>query len=502
MTSKLEKFNNYKNEILNSGLKNSNSKNNLARDQVLSLLDEGTFIELGLFAKNSSQTKNNVPYDGVICGYGQINGRLVYLIAEDSNIVGGSIGEVHSKKICNCQELAMKVGAPIIYLYNTSGLRIEEGIDALEMYGKVIKNSIEASGLIPQISIILGLCAGAASFAPVISDFVFTINDKTKMFVNAPAILSKEGKPKYDDEMVGGAKVHSEITGISHFYTKDYNECFDKVRSLFSYLPQNNIDKTEEIECNDDINRNNDILNSYIENGSYDVKNIIKEIADNNLFFEVQSMYAKNILTGFIRIGGKCIGVVANNKNVLDGKLDIKATNKASKFIRTCDSFNIPILTLVDTDGYVPDIKEEHGGLIKNGAKLFYAYGDSTTAMVSLIIGKAYGSAYVAMCSKGLAADIVFAWPSAEIAVLKFDAAFNILYKNEILKSSDVNKLKNEKKAELDELVLNPYRAAEKGYIDDIIEPKYTRKMLISAFDSLENKHVKKNNKKHGNIPL
>ena len=514
MSRKLTELNELKTKLRKGGgdaaIEKQHSKGKMtARERLEKLFDVGTFVEIGLFVKprctNFGKDKKDSPAEGVVTGYGQINGRLVYATSQDFTVIYGALGEMHADKIVKCQEAAMKLGVPLIYISDSGGARIQEGVDALSGYGRIFYNNTFASGVIPQISVIMGPCAGGAAYSPAITDFVFMVNNTSQMFVTGPQVIETVTGEGITAEELGGAMTHNSISGAAHFFATSEEDCIVQVRTLLSYLPQNNLEKSEEFACNDDLNRIITELNDIVPddiNSSYDMKEVIKLIADNNIFFETQEEYAKNILTGFIRLGGRSIGVIANQPTFMNGHLDINASDKAARFIRTCDCFNIPILTLTDANGFLPDTKQEHGGLIRHGAKMIFAYSDATVPMVTVITRKAYGIAYISMCSKQLGADIVYAWPEAEIAVMKSEAAANIVFANDIKAAENPQDERMKKISEYENTMMNPYVAASRGYVDDVIEPSTTRKMLIAAFDSLETKVVRKANKKHGNIPL
>ena len=514
MSRKLTELNELKAKLLSGGGSDAvdaqHAKGKMtARERLNKLFDAGTFVEMGLFVKHRSvefgMDKKESPADGVITGFGQINGRLTYVVAQDFTVISGSLGEMHADKIAKCQETAMKVGAPIIYIYDSGGARIQEGIDALSGFGKIFFNNTEASGVIPQISVIMGPCEGAAAYSPAITDFILMVDKTSQMFITGPQVIEAVTGEAVSIEDLGGAISHNSLSGVAHFHSADEDACIEKLKQLLSYLPQNNMEKAEVISCNDDLNRLSYELNDIVpevKTKAYDMKDVIRLIADNNIFFETQSEYAKNILTGFIRLNGKSIGVVANEPIVMSGCLDINASDKASRFIRTCDTFNIPILTLEDVPGFLPGKGEEHNGIIRHGAKLSFAYSEATVPMVTVITRKAYGGAYVSMGSKHLGADIVYAWPEAEIAVMGAEAAANIIFAKDIMNASNPQEERAKKITEYDNTMMNPYVAASRGYVDDVIEPATTRKMLIAAFDALSTKVVHRVNKKHGNIPL
>ena len=479
------------------------------RERLNKLFDAGTFVETGLFVKHRSvnfgMDKKESPADGVITGFGQINGRLTYVAAQDFTVIGGSLGEMHADKIAKCQEAAMKVGAPMISINDSGGARIQEGIDALAGYGKIFFNNTQASGVIPQISVIMGPCAGGAVYSPAITDFILMVDKTSQMFITGPQVIEAVTGEAVSAEDLGGAVTHNSLSGVAHFHAANEDACIEQLRQLLSYLPQNNMERAEIFPCNDDLNRLSPELNDIIPenpNKAYEMKDIIKAVADNNVFFETQSEYAKNIITGFIRLNGKSIGIIASEPNVKAGCLDIDASDKAARFIRTCDSFNIPILTFVDVPGFLPGKDQEHGGIIRHGAKLLFAYSEATVPMVTVITRKAYGGAYIGMGSKHLGVDIVYAWPEAEIAVMGAEGAANIIFAKDIMKAANPQQERINKITEYNNTMMNPYIAASRGYVDDVIEPATTRKMLIAAFDALSTKVVHRVNKKHGNIPL
>ena len=480
-----------------------------ARERINLLLDEGSFIEVDKFVKHRSTNFGTAsleaPADGVVTGYGTVDGRLVFVYAQDFTVVGGSLGEMHAAKICKIQEMALKMGAPIIGMNDSGGARIQEGVDALSGYGKIFHNNTISSGVIPQISVIMGPCAGGAVYSPALTDFVLMVEKTSNMFITGPQVIKTVTGEEVTQEELGGAETHNKISGVAHFMDKSEEECIQRIKTLLSYLPSNNLEEAPEYGTYDDINRVEEKLNELIPenpNKPYDMKEVIQTIADEGSFFEVQALYAQNIITGFIRLNGKSIGVIANQPRILAGCLDINASDKAGRFIRTCDAFNIPLLNLVDVPGFLPGTNQEYGGIIRHGAKMLYAYNEATVPKVTLILRKAYGGAYLAMCSKDLGADQVFAWPNAEIAVMGPDGAANIVFKNEINQSEDPVATRQEKIEEYRNTVANPYIAAQRGYVDDVIVPSITRPRLISAFDMLETKRESRPSKKHGNLPV
>jgi methylmalonyl-CoA decarboxylase alpha subunit len=480
-----------------------------ARERINLLLDENSFIEIDAFVKHRSTNFDmesvDAPADGVVTGYGTVDGRLVFVYAQDFTVVGGSLGEMHANKIVKVQDMALKMGAPIVGFNDSGGARIQEGVDALSGYGKIFYRNTLASGVIPQISVIMGPCAGGAVYSPALTDFIFMTEKTSMMFITGPQVIKSVTGEEVTQEELGGAMTHNRTSGVAHFMDKTEEDTIKRVRELLSYLPSNNLEMPPVVRTDDDINRTDEMLNDIVPespNKPYDMKGIIKSISDENEFFEVQPLYAGNIITGFIRLNGKTIGVIANQPKVLAGCLDINASDKAGRFIRTCDAYNIPLLNLVDVPGFLPGTNQEYGGIIRHGAKMLYAYSEATVPKVTLIIRKAYGGAYLAMCSKDLGADQVFAWPTAEIAVMGPDGAANIIFKNEIANSDDPVKTRMEKIEEYRNTVANPSIAAQRGFVDDIIVPSHTRPRLISAFDMLENKRENRPSKKHGNLPL
>ncbi len=480
-----------------------------ARERILKLLDEGSFVEMDAFVEhrcvNFGMEKKTAPGEGVVTGYGTIDGRLVYVYAQDFTVIGGSLGEMHAAKIVKAQEAALKVGAPIIGINDSGGARIQEGVDALAGYGRIFYNNTTSSGVIPQISVILGPCAGGAVYSPALTDFIFMVENTSKMFITGPQVIETVTGEKVSAEELGGAKTHNTVSGVAHFMDRSEEDCIAKIKKLLSFLPQNNIETPPMFESQDAANRVDQILNEIIPdnpNRAYDMKKVIVTLADNGDFLEYQPYYAENIITGFIRINGRSVGVIANQPSKLAGCLDINASDKSSKFIRTCDAFNIPLLTLVDVPGFLPGTNQEFGGIIRHGAKMLYAYSEATVPKVTIITRKAYGGSYLAMCSRDLGADVVLAWPTAEIAVMGPDGAANIIFRKEIDCAEDKNEMRKQKIEEYRNTVANPYIAAARGYIDDVIEPATTRKRIISAFDMLAGKREHKPSKKHGNIPL
>lgn len=480
-----------------------------ARERLTKLFDENSFVETGLFVKhrcaNFGMEKKEVPGEGVVTGYGTIFGRLVYAAAQDFTVIGGSLGEMHAAKIAAAQEAALKVGAPMICINDSGGARIQEGVDALAGYGRIFYNNTMASGVIPQISVIMGPCAGGAVYSPALTDFIFMVKGTGQMYITGPQVIKAVTGEDVTAESLGGAMAHNGTSGCAHFMADSEDECIAQIRRLLSFLPQNNLDPVPTYPCADDLNREDESLNSFVPenpNKPYDMMTIIQSLADDGDVMECQQYYARNIITAFIHLNGKSVGVIASQPKAMAGCLDINASDKASRFIRTCDSFNIPLLTLEDVPGFLPGTQQEHGGIIRHGAKMLYAYSEATVPKVTVITRKAYGGAYIGMCSKHLGADMVFAWPDAEIAVMGADGAANIIFAKGIKAAADPAAERKAKIAEYQDAMMNPYVAAARGYVDDVILPSETRKYVISALEALEGKHVDKPRKKHGNIPL
>ncbi len=480
-----------------------------ARERINLLFDEGSFVELDKFVEhrctNFGMEEVKAPADGVVTGYGTVNGRLVFAFAQDFTVLGGSLGEMHAAKICKVQDMALKMGAPIVGFNDSGGARIQEGVDALSGYGRIFYRNTIASGVIPQISVIMGPSAGGAVYSPALTDFIFMVENTSRMFITGPQVIKSVTGQEVSQEELGGASTHNKVSGVAHFMDKTEEESIERIKLLLSFLPSNNLEDGPVFETEDNINRLEEGLNEIVPvnpNKPYDMKEVIRLIADNGYFFEVQEYYAQNIITGFIRLNGKPVGLVANQPRVLAGCLDINASDKAGRFIRTCDAFNIPLLNLVDVPGFLPGTEQEYGGIIRHGAKMLYAYSEATVPKVTLIVRKAYGGAYLAMCSKDLGADQVFAWPNAEIAVMGPDGAANIIFKKDIENSDNPIETRQEKINEYRNTIASPYIAAQRGFVDDVLVPSTTRPRLISAFEMLESKRESRPAKKHGNIPL
>ncbi len=483
-----------------------------ARERIELLLDDGSFEEFDMFVTHRctdfGMQDQLYLSDGVVTGHGTIDGRVVYVFSQDFTVFGGSLSESYAKKICKIMDQAMKVGAPIIGLNDSGGARIQEGVLSLGGYAEIFERNILASGLIPQISAIFGPCAGGAVYSPALTDFIIMSQKTSYMFVTGPKVVKTVTGEVVTEEELGGAMIHGAKSGVAHFVADDEREGILLIRKLLSYLPQNNLEDPPSIPCNDPIDRLDDSLNYFIPdnpNKPYDVKTIIYSIVDENEFLEVQRHYAPNIVTGFSRFDGMTVGIVANQPNYLAGVLDINASRKAARFVRFCDAFNIPLLTLVDVPGFLPGTAQEYGGIIIHGAKLLYAFGEATVPKVTIILRKAYGGAYDVMSSKHLRGDINYAWPTAEIAVMGPKGAIEILYNKKIQEIADPAEreafiLSAEK--EYKDKFANPYNAARYGYIDDVIEPRNTRFRVIRAFQALATKKDTNPPKKHSNLPL
>ena len=482
-----------------------------ARERLAILFDEDSFVEMDTFVKhrcsNFGMDKKELPGDGVVTGYGQVDGRLVFAFAQDFTVSGGSLGEYHAEKIVKVQEMALKMGAPVVGLQDSGGARVEEGVAALSGFGKIFRNNTISSGVIPQFSVIMGPCAGGAVYSPAITDFVFMVDKTSQMFITGPEVIKTVTGESVTAEQLGGAMTHNTVSGVAHFVGKDDEETLLMVRELLSYMPSNNMENPPVYDCADGINRLIPELNDIIPdnpNKAYNMYDVIVKLADDGRIYDVMPHYAKNIITCFIRLDGATVGVIANQPNFGAGCLDIDASDKAARFIRRCDAFNIPLLTIEDVPGFLPGTGQEYGGIIRHGAKMLYAYCEATVPKVTVILRKAYGGAYIGMCNKELGADLVLAWPTAQIAVMGASGAVNIIssVKKEIREAEDPEALKAEKIAEYEEKFNNPYIAAGLGYVDDVIEPATTRQRIISAFDMLSTKRESLPSKKHGNIPL
>lgn len=480
-----------------------------ARERLNLLFDENTFVEMYVFMKhrcsNFGMEKKEIPGEGVTVGYGQVDGRVVCAFAQDFTVLGGSLGEMHAKKIAKIMELAMKIGAPVVGLNDSGGARIQEAVDALAGYGEIFYNNTLASGVVPQISAIMGPCAGGAVYSPALTDFIYMVDKTSQMFITGPQVIKTVTGEEVSAEQLGGGMAHNTTSGCAQFIAVDDEDCIAQIRRLLTFLPSNNAEKPLIVETDDDPNRVNAALNTVIpedSNKAYDMKDIILEVVDNADFYEVQPLFARNIITGFGRVNGETVGIIANQPKVMAGCMDINCSDKAAKFIRTCDAFNIPLLTFVDVPGFLPGTNQEYNGIIRHGAKMLYSYSEATVPKITVIIRKAYGGSYLAMCSKDLGADVVMAWPTAEIAVMGPDGAANIIFKNDIKNSSNPEQTRKEKIQEYRDEFATPYKAAERGYVDDVIEPEATRARVADALEMLATKNQSRPHKKHGNMPL
>ncbi|WP_243386404.1 acyl-CoA carboxylase subunit beta [Bacillus kexueae] len=479
-----------------------------ARERIDLLVDEGTFVELNPFIEHRSKDfgleNKKGPGDGVVTGFGKVNGRPIYLFSQDFTVFGGALGEMHAKKIAAVMDLAAKNGTPFIGLNDSGGARIQEGVLSLDGYGHIFYRNSIYSGVIPQISVILGPCAGGAVYSPAITDFVFMVEKTSQMFITGPKVIETVTGEKISQEDLGGARVHSSISGNAHFTGENEEEVIAQVRKLLSYLPQNNEDTPPSYSTNEGNDWRPDLADVVPIDAvrPYDVRNVIEQVVDEGSFMEVQERFAKNIVVGFARIKGTVVGLVCNQPKFMAGGLDIDSSDKAARFIRFCDSFNIPLITFEDVTGFFPGVKQEHGGIIRHGAKILYAYSEATVPKLTVILRKAYGGAYVALNSKSIGADIVYAWPNAEIAVMGPQGAANIIFAKEIENSADPEKTRAEKIEEYRSKFANPYVAASQGMVDDVIDPRDTRIKIIQALDMLKTKKETRPYKKHGNIPL
>ena len=480
-----------------------------ARERIDLLLDKDSFVELDMLVEhrcsNFGMDKVEAPGEGVVTGYGTINERLIYVFAQDFTVIGGSLGEMHAKKICKVLDMAMKMGAPCIGINDSGGARIQEGVDSLSGYGQLFYRNTIASGVIPQISIIVGPAAGGAVYSPAIMDFVFMVKNVGIMHITGPDVIKAVTGEVITSEKLGGAMTHNRKSGVAHFAAENEQEVYQMVRKMMGYLPSNNMETAPSIECKDDPNRMEEALLNIVPtdpNKPYEMKDVIRYIVDEGDFFESHPYFATNILTGFARLNGQSIGIIANQPKVLAGCLDIDASDKSARFVRFCDAFNIPILTFVDVPGFLPGSAQEYGGIIRHGAKLLYAYSEATVPKITLIVRKSYGGAYLAMCSRDLGADQVIAWPTAEIAVMGSQGAANIIFRKEIAKADNPEKVRQEKIDEFQLKFSNPYEAAKRGYVDMVIDSRETRPRLITTFEMLSTKRESRPAKKHGNFPV
>ncbi|MGB8952315.1 MAG: acyl-CoA carboxylase subunit beta [Candidatus Aminicenantales bacterium] len=480
-----------------------------ARERIRFLLDEGSFQEMDKLVVHHctdfEMEKKRIYGDGVVSGHGRIDGRTVFIFAQDFTVFGGSLSEANAAKIVKIMDLAMKMGVPVIGLNDSGGARIQEGVASLGGYADIFLRNVLASGVVPQISAVMGPCAGGAVYSPAITDFIIMTKEISNMFITGPEVIKAVTHEEVTMEELGGAETHNTLSGMAHFAAENEEHALTLIRELLSYMPNNNMEDPPEKETSDPEDRAGEALNRIVPddpNQPYDIRRIIKEVLDDNYFLEVQAEYARNIVVGFGRLSGKSVGVVANQPDHLAGALDINASDKGARFVRFCDAFNIPLITFEDVPGFLPGVAQEHGGIIRHGAKLLYAFAEATVPKITVITRKAYGGAYCVMASKHIRADINFAYPTAEIAVMGPEGAVKIVYKRELDSAKDPKKVQEVKVEEFREKFASPYIACQKGYLDEVIEPKFTRPKLIAALRMLENKRDKNPPKKHGNIPL
>jgi propionyl-CoA carboxylase beta chain len=480
-----------------------------ARERLDLLLDPGSFVELDAFVTHRSTEfglgEQRFLGDGVVTGHGTIDGRLVFIFSQDFTVFGGSLSEAYAEKICKVMDLAMKVGAPVIGLNDSGGARIQEGVASLGGYADIFLRNVLASGVVPQISVIMGPCAGGAVYSPAMTDFTVMVERTSYMFVTGPNVVKAVTHEEVDSESLGGALVHTTKSGVAHLAANDEAEALDAVRRLLAHLPQNNLEAPGIVATGDPVDRQDPELDHIVPDDPhkpYDMHDVINRVVDDGQFLEIQPGWAQNIIIGFARLGGRSIGIVAQQPSILAGALDIEASIKAARFVRTCDCFNVPIVTLVDVPGFLPGVGQEHGGIIKHGAKLLYAYCEATVPKVTVITRKAYGGAYDVMSSKHVRGDMNFAWPTAEIAVMGAEGAVNIIFKDAIAGAEDPVGERARLVAEYEEEFANPYIAASRGYVDDVIRPSETRPRLVRALEMLADKRDTNPRKKHGNIPL
>jgi propionyl-CoA carboxylase beta chain len=480
-----------------------------ARGRIEFLLDEGTFEETDKLVTHRctdfGMDRQKVYGDGFVTGYGRIEGRLVFVFAQDFTVFGGSLSEANAGKICKIMDLAMRVGAPVIGLNDSGGARIQEGVMSLAGYADIFLRNTLASGVIPQISAVMGSCAGGAVYSPAITDFIFMVDQTSYMFVTGPDVIKTVTHEEVTKEKLGGAATHNETSGVAHFMARDDAECLSMIRELLSFVPSNNLEEPPRKPCTDPIDRADEALDRIVpaeSNQPYDIKDVIQAVVDDGYFFEVHEHFAKNMVVGLARMNGRPVGIVANQPAVLAGTLDINASVKGARFVRFCDAFNIPLITFEDVPGFLPGTQQEYGGIIKHGAKLLYAFAEATVPKITVITRKAYGGAYCVMASKHIRTDVNYAWPTAEIAVMGPEGAVNIVYKRELEKAEDKQATRGKKVREFRERFANPYVSAERGYVDAVIPPRETRRRVIQALEMLDSKRDKNPPKKHGNIPL
>ncbi|MGM0689470.1 MAG: acyl-CoA carboxylase subunit beta [Bacillota bacterium] len=479
-----------------------------ARERLNKLLDEGSFVEIGTFAQTGLEDASSLEYpnpgEGVVTGFGTISGRRIYVYAQDFTVAGGSLGEVHANKICRVLDLAAQNGTPVIGLNDSGGARIQEGVYSLNGFGSIFYRNTLCSGVIPQLSIIMGPCAGGAVYSPAITDFVFMVSGTGNMFITGPQVIKAVTGESVTAEELGGAATHNQTSGVAHFFAENEEDCFAQIRRLLSFLPSNNIDDPPMAEALEPELKGEDLATLLPDNPnrSYDVREVIKRVVDGSDLMEVHQGYAQNAVVGFARINGRAAGIIANQPLVKAGCLDINSSDKIARFVRFCDSFNLPLVTFVDVPGYLPGVEQEWGGVIRHGAKILYAYSEATVPQISIILRKAYGGAYIAMDSRSLGADICLAWPTAEIAVMGPEGAVNIVNRRELEAADDKTLKRQELVDEYRERYANPYIAAARGWIDEVIDPRETRAYIIRGLEMVGTKREQRLMRKHGNIPL
>ncbi len=514
MTSKLEALRELREKARLGGGDENISKQHekgklTARERLDLLFDPGSFAEIGAFVRHRctdfGMAAIETPGEGVVTGHGRIDDRPAFAYAQDFTVMGGSLGSMHAEKIVKVMDMALKMGAPLIGINDSGGARIQEGVDALSGYGKIFFRNTISSGVIPQISVIMGPCAGGAVYSPAITDFIFMVEKTSNMFITGPQVIKAVTGEEVSAESLGGAMTHNSVSGVAHFISADDRDCISEMKRLLGFLPSNNLEAPPIVDTGDDPNRIEEILGEIVPenpNKPYDMKEIVRTLADNGDFLEVHPYFARNMIVGYLRINGRSVGVVANQPKVLAGCLDIDASDKAARFIRTCDAFNVPLLNIVDVPGFLPGTNQEYGGIIRHGAKMLYAYSEATVPKLTLIVRKAYGGAYIGMCNKELGADVVLAWPSAEIAVMGPEGAANIIFRKEIGSAADPAAERERKISEYREKFASPYTAAARGYVDDVIEPGTTRQKLAASLEMLAEKRESRPPKKHGNLPV
>ena len=513
MHAKIDDLRQRKHEAYNAGSPRSVERQHekgkmLARERIDYFLDPGSFQELDLLARHRAHAAGleERPYtDGVITGWGTVDGRKVFVFSQDFTVFGGALGEVFAEKIHKLMDLALKVGAPVVGLNDGAGARIQEGVVSLASYGGIFYRNVLSSGVVPQISVILGPCAGGAVYSPAMTDFIFMVRESSHMFITGPDVVKTVTGEDVTLEQLGGAMSHASKSGVATFVSQDEKACLDDVRYLLSFLPQNNLEDPPSVESGDDPNRECPMLRDILPpspNQPYDMKKVIREVVDDGEFFEYFPYWAKSITCGFSRLNGQVVGVVGNQPMEFAGVLDIESSEKAARFVRTCDAFNIPLITFVDVPGFLPGVNQEHDGIIRHGAKLLYAYCESTVPRIQIITRKAYGGAYVVMNSKSIGADLAYAWPTAELAVMGPQGAVEIVYRRELQQAADPVARRAELVADYTEKYANPYSAAERGYVDDVIDPAETRIKLINGLQMLQTKREELPRRKHGNMPL